>query len=79
MKNIFLKARYMTVVDYYNLKSDAIVQRLDASLTAKVNKYINVNISGVVLYDIDQDKDVQYSQVLSLGILYGINNQPKNK
>ena len=79
MKNIFLKARYMTVVDYYNLKSEAIVQRLDASLTAKVNKYINVNISGVVLYDIDQDKDVQYSQVLSLGILYGINNQPKNK
>lgn len=76
MKNIFLKARYMAVADYAKLNGQGIVHRLDANLTAKVNKYINVNLSGVLLYDYDQDADVQYSQVLALGILYGISNQP---
>lgn len=77
MKNIFLKARYMAVADYAKLNGQGIVHRLDANLTAKVNKYINVNLAGVILYDYDQDVDVQYSQVLSLGILYSLNNQPK--
>jgi hypothetical protein len=79
MKNIFLKARYMNLFDYQNLNGQGIVTRLDATLTAKVNKYINVNVTGVLLYDFDQDKDLQYSQVLSLGILYGISNQPDKK
>ncbi len=78
MKNIFLKARWMEVVDYANFKGgQGVVSRLDASLTAKVNRFVNVNLTGVVLFDNDQDKDLQYSQVLSLGILYGISNQPK--
>jgi len=76
VKNIFLKARYMGVLDYQNLSGQGIVHRLDANLTAKVNRYINVNLAGVILYDFDQDQDVQFSQVLSLGILYGISNQP---
>lgn len=79
MKNIFLKARYMNLFDYGNLTSQGIVTRFDATLTAKVNKYINVNLTGVILYDFDQDKDVQYSQVLSLGVLYGISNETKAK
>jgi hypothetical protein len=77
MKNMFLKARYLAIADYENLTGTGIVSRLDASLTAKVNRYINVNLTGVVLYDYDQDVDVQYSQILSLGVLYGISNQPK--
>jgi hypothetical protein len=76
MKNIFLKARYLGILDYERLDSKYLVSRLDASLTAKVNRFINVNLTGVILYDFDQDKDVQFSQVLSLGILYGISNQP---
>jgi hypothetical protein len=79
MKNIFLKARYMNLFDYQNLNSQGIVTRLDASITAKVNRFVNVNLTGVILYDFDQDKDIQYSQVLSLGILYGISNQPDKK
>lgn len=77
LKNMFLKARYMAVVDYAKINGQGIVHRLDANLTAKVNRYINVNVAGVVLFDNDQDKDVQFSQVLSLGILYGISNEPK--
>ncbi len=75
MKNVTLKSRYMGLLDYERLDSKYIVSRLDVSLTAKVNKYISTNLNGVLLYDFDQDKDVQYSQVLSLGILYSFSNK----
>jgi hypothetical protein len=75
MKNVNLKARYMGLLDYDRLNPQYIVSRLDVSVTAKVNKYISTNLTGVLLYDFDQDKDVQYSQVLALGILYTFNNK----
>lgn len=74
MKNVNLKARYMGLIDYNRLDSKYIVSRLDVSITAKVNKYISTNLNGVLLYDFDQDKDVQYSQVISLGVLYSFGN-----
>jgi len=75
LQNVNLKARYLGLLDYERLEPKYIVSRLDVSLTAKVNKYISTNLTGVVLYDFDQDKDVQYSQVLSLGILYTFNSK----
>jgi hypothetical protein len=74
MKNVNLKARYMGLLDYDRLDTKYVVSRLDVSITAKVNKYISTNLNGVLLYDFDQDKDVQYSQVLSLGVLYTFGN-----
>jgi hypothetical protein len=74
MKNVNIKARYMGLLDYNRLDSKYIVSRLDVSITAKVNKYISTNLNGVLLYDFDQDKDVQYSQVISLGVLYTFGN-----
>lgn len=69
--NMNLKFRSATNWDYIKFdKPGAIVQRFDLNLTMKVNKYINTNIQAVLLYDYDQDKDWQRSQVLSLGILY---------
>ena len=62
------------MIDYNRLESKYIVSRLDVSITAKVNKYISTNLNGVLLYDFDQDKDVQYSQVISLGVLYSFGN-----
>lgn len=76
LKNINLKARYMAILDYEKLNGQGIVHRFDANLTAKINRYINVNLAGVILYDFDQDHDVQFSQILSLGILYNISNRP---
>jgi hypothetical protein len=71
MKNINLKLRSATNWDYIKFdKVGSIVERFDLNLTMKVNKYINTNIQAVVLYDYDQDKDWQRSQILSLGILY---------
>jgi hypothetical protein len=74
MTNVILRARYQGLLDYGNLTSQGVVHRLDASLVAKVNKYINVNLTTVALYDYDQDVNVQYSQVLALGIMYRITN-----
>lgn len=74
MKNVNIKARYMGLLDYDRLAATYIVSRLDVSITAKVNKYISTNLNGVLLYDFDQDKDIQYSQVISLGVMYTFSN-----
>ena len=74
MKNLNIKARYMGLLDYDRLNAQYIVSRLDVSITAKVNKYISTNLNGVLLYDFDQDKDIQYSQVISLGVMYTFSN-----
>ncbi len=74
MKNITVKARYAGIADYQKLNSQGFVHRLDLNILAKVNKYINTSIGTVVLYDYDQDKNVQYSQLLSIGFLYTLKN-----
>jgi len=67
--NANLKARYVLFGNYETFTPQKIDHRLDLTLTAKVNKYINVSLSGIVIYDYDQDATVQYSQSLALGIL----------
>lgn len=71
LENVNLKLRSMTLWDYIKLdKAGSIVQRFDVNVTMKVNKYINTNLQLVSLYDYDQDKNWQWSQVLALGIMY---------
>jgi len=67
-KNVHLYTRYVMFANYENLK--AIDSRLDLTLSAKVNRYINVNLTTTALYDQDQDYSIQYTQMLSLGLLY---------
>jgi len=75
-KNVNLKARYLLFANYggNNLALRRIDHRLDASLTAKVNQYINMSLTGILLYDYDQDRGLQYSQGLTLGLLYTMQN-----
>lgn len=79
MTNVRLKARYMALADYEKLNGQGIVHRVDASVVMKVNRFISTNVSGVLLYDYDQDKDVQYSEILAIGILYTFTNHPEDK
>jgi hypothetical protein len=45
--------------------------RLDAILSAKVNRLINVSLNGTLLFDKNTGiKDVQGTEGLSLGVLY---------
>lgn len=72
--NINLKWRYVMFANYETLQLKTIDHRIDLNLTAKVNKYINVGLGGILLYDYDQDSGVQLSQALTLGFLYTFQN-----
>ncbi len=63
--NINLNFRYQLFADYRDLA--ATDHRLDLTITGKINKVVNANLNGVVLYDQDQDYKIQYSQALSIG------------
>ncbi|MBY0434643.1 MAG: DUF3078 domain-containing protein [Cyclobacteriaceae bacterium] len=72
--NVNLKWRYILFANYETLEWKKVDHRLDVNLTAKVNKFINVSLGGIMLYDYDQDASVQYSQAFSLGVLYTFQN-----
>ena len=75
--NINLKFRYLMFANYETLSLKTIDQRLDVNLTAKVNRFINVSLGSILLYDIDQDAGLQLSQAFSLGVLYTFRNYEK--
>ncbi|MBX2915734.1 MAG: DUF3078 domain-containing protein [Cyclobacteriaceae bacterium] len=76
-ENINLKWRYVVFANYETLEAKTIDHRLDLNLTAKVNKFVNVSLGGILVYDFDQDSGVQLSQAFSLGVLYTFQNFDK--
>jgi hypothetical protein len=79
MRNVNLKWRYLMFVNYETLEGKTIDHRFDIDIIAKVNKYINLNLGGILLYDYDQDSGVQLSQVFSFGFLYTFQNYDEPK
>lgn len=80
-KNVNLKFKYRAFKDYtdYTSLSGEMVHRIDFILSAKITKYIVTSLSAVAMYDATQDKRVQWSQGLALGIAYKIyGNRFKN-
>lgn len=73
-KNVNLKVRYVMFANYKTFEANKIDHRVDLSMTAKVGRFFNVNLSGIFLYDYDQDASPQYSQAISLGFLYTFQN-----
>lgn len=73
-ENLNLRWNYMLFANYQELEFRKVDHRLDVQLTANVNRFINVSLSGMMIYDINQDNDVQYSQGLNLGIIYTFKN-----
>jgi hypothetical protein len=72
-ETLSLKARYQLFANLETLALNAIDHRLDVSFTSKVTNYINVSLTGILLYDRDQDRDVQLSQSLAVGLAYTLN------
>lgn len=68
LTNIMLKTRYNMFIPYDNFGH--IDHRLDLNIVAKVNRYINVSLTGVGLYDRNMDLKIQASQTLALGMLF---------
>ncbi len=73
-ENIHLKFRYVLYANYETLNFDQIDHRLDAILSANVAKYLDVKLSGMLVYDYDQDKEIQLSQALGIGFVYNFKN-----
>ncbi len=78
-ENVNLKWRYVMFANYETFEPKTIDHRLDLALVAKVNKFVNVSLGGILLYDFDQDSGVQLSQAFSLGILYSFQNYEEKK
>lgn len=72
--NVNLKARYLLFANYETLRWKTVDHRLDVGITAKVAKYVNVALNGIALYDYDQDNDIQFSQGLTIGVAYTVQN-----
>lgn len=68
-KNVHLNARYALFIPYGE-SPKFITHRIDAVLSARVNRLINVTINGTMLYDKQTARDVQGTEGLALGILY---------
>lgn len=66
--NLTLKTRYNMFIPYDNLGH--IDHRLDVNVIAKINRFMNVSVSGVGLYDRDRDSKIQGSQTLALGLTF---------
>lgn len=72
--NVNLKWRYMMYANYETLEAKTIDHRLDLMLSVKAGRFVNIGLGGIMLYDFDQDDDVQISQVFSFGIAYTFQN-----
>lgn len=66
--NLNLLTRYAFFANYEEFKNAS--HRLDATLTARVSRVVNVSLSTVVWYDKNVVSDVQMSENLALGIMY---------
>jgi len=73
-ENVNLKFRYLIYANYETFNVDQIDHRLDAILSAKIAKYFEVALSGILVYDYDQDSDIQLSQALGIGFIYTFKN-----
>lgn len=69
MKNLHLNARYAIFIPYVQPLAYT-THRIDATLTAKVNKLINVSMNGTFLYDKNTSKTPQATEGLSMGVAY---------
>jgi hypothetical protein len=76
-ENLTIKMRYQMFANYETIDFKTIDHRLDVALIAKVSNLINVSLTSLTIYDIDQDKKIQFSQGLALGIAFKRGNFPE--
>ena len=69
MKNVHLNVRYAIFVPYVQPLA-YVSHRIDAIMTAKVNRLIAVTVNGTFLYDKSTSLSVQGTEGLALGVIY---------
>ncbi len=78
-KNLNLKWRYIMFMDYEKLQFERIDHRLDLTLTARVGKFVTTSLGFIGIYFYDQDKSIQTSQALNIGLAYSFQNFEEKK
>jgi hypothetical protein len=78
-ENLTIKMRYQMFANYETIDFETIDHRLDVALIAKVSNLINVSLTSLTIYDIDQDSKIQFSQGLALGIAFKRGNFPRKE
>jgi hypothetical protein len=68
VQNVMLKTRYNMFIPYDNFGH--IDHRFDINVVAKINRFMNVSLTGVGLYDRDTDSKLQGSQTLAMGLTF---------
>ncbi|WP_183881712.1 DUF3078 domain-containing protein [Pedobacter cryoconitis] len=66
--NVNLKSRYYVFVPYDEVEN--MKHRLDVTLTTKVNRFMNVTLNGVGIYDKTISSKIQGSQSLAMGVMF---------
>jgi hypothetical protein len=77
--NLSLTVRYSLFANLETFAFDTIDHRLDLGIVAKITKAVNVSLTSLTIYDIDQDEKIQFSQGLALGIAFKRGNFPEKK
>ncbi len=67
--NLHLNSRYQLFIPY-GRSLENIDHRLDVTLAAKVNRFVQVTLTGTGLYDKDTSTRLQGNENLSMGVLY---------
>jgi hypothetical protein len=78
-ENLSFTMRYSLYANLETLAFDTIDHRLDLGIVAKITKAVNVSLTSLSIYDIDQDEKIQFSQGLALGIAFKRGNFPEKK
>ncbi len=73
IKNLTLEAKYLGYLNYEKSFED-MDHRIDLLLSAKVNELIKVGFTGILVYDTDQDSDIQWNEALVFNISYTLRN-----
>ncbi|MEM9298718.1 MAG: DUF3078 domain-containing protein [Bacteroidota bacterium] len=73
-ENLNLKWKYLMFINYEDFDLDRWDHRLDLTLSASVNKFLNVSLGAIVIYDFDQVDEIQLSQQLTIGLSYSWKN-----
>lgn len=71
-ETINLRARYNIYANYEDLSFNKIDHWLETIFTAQITSFIDVSLGGTLIYDFDQDEDIQLSQLFTLGVLYQV-------
>jgi hypothetical protein len=78
-ENLSLTMRYSLYANLETLAFKTLDHRLDFGLIAKITKAVNVSLTSLTIYDIDQDEKIQFSQGLALGLSFKRGNFPEKK